>query len=134
MPLFPRLLNLGLLVAFVLVGGRNGRQVGTDALNPGVDHLETDGARSDRAGDACGRIGAHGLTAGNLETEGRDAAAGHGLASERTGNADRQITLDGMEPEGSLIAVMAEAPGEDAHLVEVERQAGTGRRHEGKVL
>ncbi len=39
-----------------------------------------------------------------------------------------------MQHESGLVAVMAEAPGEDAHLVEVEGQAGAERSRDGEVL
>ncbi len=40
----------------------------------------------------------------------------------------------GMEAEGRLIAMALEAPGEDANLIEIERQAGLGRSEDGDVL
>ena len=68
--------------------------------------------------------------AGDPETEGRHAPGAFGHARDR----HRQITLDGMDAESRLVAMVLHAPGEDAHLVEVEWQAGLGGRENHHVF
>ena len=89
-----------------------------------------DGSRVERTADACLGVDGYVGAAGQHEAEGWHVDALLGPESR----AHRQIALDGMEPEGRLIAVSLGAPGKHANLVEVEGQAGLWRTEDGDVL
>jgi hypothetical protein len=104
--------------------------MGMGARSGPMRYLVGDGARRDRAGDAGGGVGGEIVAVGDQEAEDGRFAVRAGLC----GHQNRQIALNGMQPEGRLIAVMPETPGEDAHLVEVIGKAGFRRTHHGYVL
>ena len=123
--------------------GWNGGGIGSDALDAGVDHLVMDGARGGGTGDAGGWIGLEVGTGWDLEAEGGDGdnrrgSAGSllagGLGGGLVADDDREIALDGVEHERGLVAVLVDAPGEDADLVEVEGESGGQRGGDGEVF
>src|SRR5581483_7775813 len=115
-----RLLNPGL--RFFRTHQRNRRHVRANALHLRLDHFIVDGARRGGPRYACGWISSNILAVAQSEAEGR-----HGTRVGVCGkHPHRKIALDGMKAEGCLIPVMILAPGEDANLVEIKRQARLG--------
>ena len=89
--------------------------------------------------DGAGRGGANGsglcvgddvCAGGDEEAEGGHLSCGRVFSKD----FDGQEALNGVEAEAGLVAVVGAVPGEDAYLIEVEGQAGFGRRHQGEVL
>ena len=120
-------LSAGFLVGVVRNGNRS--HIRTDAFCLRIDQLVVDGARIRGAHDAGGRIDGHVSASGKLKTERWNRALGRLLH----GYANRQKSLDGMQAEARLIAMMAQAPRKNAHLVEIKRHARFVRRHHGEV-